>query len=100
MTRYLGALNWLLVGLAAATVILVVTDFVLARSNRALQAEVNERQQFIAESNRLARIRETLIKDIANAAVSSDDSKLRELLARQGISFSNLPAAAPAGASP
>jgi hypothetical protein len=96
MSRYLGVLNWLLVGLAATTLVLVASDFVLARANRSLQAEIGQREQFIAEGVRLGRVREALIKDIADAVVSSNDSRLRDLLARQGISIGS-PPAAPAG---
>jgi hypothetical protein len=97
--RSVGMLNWLLVSLAGAALVLVVVDFVLARANGSLQAEVARRQQFINESVRLGHIREALIRDIASAAVSSNDSKLREILTRQGITISP-PPAGPAGAPP
>jgi len=99
MMRYIGLLNWLLVGLAGTAMILVVVDFALARANGALQAEVNRRQQFIAESVRLSRVREALIHDIAAAAINGNDGRLREILTRQGITIATSPVA-PGGATP
>src|SRR6266446_3151934 len=92
-----GWLYRLLVALSGITVALVIVYIVLIQENRTVQAEVNQRQQFIND---------TLIRALAAAAVENNDDKLRELLAQNGISINPTtgapekqatPPAAPAG---
>jgi len=96
----------LLVALSGITLALVVAYIVLIQDNRSVQAEVNQRQQFINQSIQLGRINDTLIRALAAAAVENNDDKLRELLAQNGISITPTtgapekqatPPAAPAG---
>ena len=96
----------LLVALSGITLALVVAYIVLIQDNRTVQAEVNQRQQFINQSIQLGRINDTLIRALAAAAVEHNDDKLRELLAQNGIAINPTtgapekqatPAAAPAG---
>ena len=92
--------------LSGLTLVLVVAYICLVQDNRAVQAEVNRRQQFINQSIQLGRVDEALIR--ALAANAGKDDKLRELLAQNGISInattgapereSAPPAPAPAGA--
>src|SRR6266436_4770068 len=82
-----GWLYRLLAGLAGITLVLVVVYIVLVQENRSVQAEVNQRQQFINQSIQLGRINDALIRALAAAAVEHDDDKLRELLAQQGITI-------------
>ena len=101
-----GWLERLLVALSGITLILVVAYIVLVQDDHTMQAEVNQRQQFINQSIQLGRVDEALIK--ALAANAGKEDKLRELLARNGISInattgapereSAPPAPAPAGA--
>ena len=65
----------------------VVVYICLVQDNRAVQAEVNRRQQFINQSIQLGRINEVLIRALAAAAANSKDDKLRELLAQNGITI-------------
>jgi len=103
-----GWLERLLVALSGITLILVVAYIVLVQDDHTMQAEVNQRQQFINQSIQLGRVDEALIK--ALAANAGKDDKLRELLARNGISINATtgaperetappPAPAPAGAA-
>jgi hypothetical protein len=78
---------WGAVGLAGITVVLVVAYIILVQDNRSVQAEVNQRQQFINQSIKLGRISETLIRNLAAAAVNNKDEKLRDLLAQGGITI-------------
>ena len=96
----------LLVALSGITLALVVAYIVLIQDNRTVQAEVNQRQQFINQSIQLGRINDALIRALAAAAVEHNDDKLRELLAQNGISINPTtgapekqatPPAAPAG---
>jgi len=82
-----GWLYWVAVGLSAAAMALVVVYIILAQDNRAVQADVNRRQQFINQSIQFGRISEALVRALAAAAVSNKDDKLRELLADSGITI-------------
>jgi len=103
-----GWLERLLVALSGITLILVVAYIVLVQDDHTMQAEVNQRQQFINQSIQLGRVDEALIR--ALAANAGKDDKLRELLAQNGISINATtgaperetappPAPAPAGAA-
>jgi hypothetical protein len=103
-----GWLERLLVALSGITLILVVAYIVLVQDDHTMQAEVNQRQQFINQSIQLGRVDEALIR--ALAANAGKDDKLRELLAQNGISINAAtgaperetappPAPAPAGAA-
>jgi hypothetical protein len=98
-------LNRLLVALSWITLVLVVAYIVLVQENRSVQAEVNQRQQFINQSIQLGRINDALIRALATAAVDKNDDKLRELLAQNGITINPATGApekqaAPAAAAP
>jgi hypothetical protein len=82
-----GWLYRLLAGLAGITLVLVVVYVVLVQKNRSVQAEVNQRQQFINQGIQLGRINDALIRALAAAAVDNNDDKLRELLAQNGITI-------------
>jgi hypothetical protein len=85
-----GANSWLyrlLVALSGITLILVIAYIILSQNNRSVQAEVNQRQQFINQSIQLGRIADALIRALATAAVDNKDDKLRELLAQNGITI-------------
>jgi type II secretory pathway component PulM len=80
-----GWLERLLVAASGMTLILVVAYIVLVQDDHTMQAEVNQRQQFINQSIQLGRVDETLIRVLA--ANAGKDDKLRELLAQNGISI-------------
>ena len=95
----------LLVALSGITLALVVAYIVLIQDNRTVQAEVNQRQQFINQSIQLGRLNDALIRALAAAAVEHNDDKLRELLAQNGITINPTTGAperqaAPAAAAP
>ncbi len=98
-----AATYWISVGLGALTLGLVVVNFAVLSSNQSVQAEVNQRQQFINQSNQLSRVNDVLIRTIATAAVNAKDDKLRDLLAQQGVSLTFTPGGstpAPGSAAP
>jgi hypothetical protein len=95
-----GWLYWIIVGLSGLTFALVVTYIVLVQDNRSVQAEVNQRQQFINQSIQLGRVNEALIRALATTAVSSKDDKLRELLTQNGITINAAGDAVPAASKP
>ncbi len=85
--------------LSGITLVLVVVYLYLGQQNRAAQAEVNRRQQFINQSIEFNRIDNALIQAIAATAVSANDGKLRDLLSANGIKL-NPETGAPAGQAP
>ncbi len=95
-----GWLYWIIVGLSGLTLVLVVAYIVLVQENRSVQAEVNQRQQFINQSIQLGRVNEALIRALATAAVSNKDDRLRELLTQNGITINAAGEAVPAAGRP
>lgn len=89
---------WALVGMSAIALVLVVVNLILGQSIRSVQAEVNQRQQFINQSIRLNQINQELIRLIAQTAIKDNDSKLHDVLTRNGITV-NVSAPPPDGAA-
>jgi predicted Holliday junction resolvase-like endonuclease len=88
----------IILALSGITLILVIVYLLVSQQNRAVQAKINERQQFINQSIQFAHINETLVRIMATVAVSEKDDKLRDLLTQNGIKI-NPPAAAKAATS-
>jgi hypothetical protein len=82
-----GWLYRVLVALSGITLLLVVAYIVLNQDNRSIQAEINQRQQFINQSIQLGRVNDALIRALATTAFSDKDDKLRDLLAQNGITI-------------
>jgi hypothetical protein len=95
-----GWLYWIIVGLSGLTLVLVVTYIFLVQDNRSVQAEVNQRQQYINQSIQLGRVNEALIRALATAAVSNKDDRLRELLTQNGITINAAGEATPTTSRP
>jgi hypothetical protein len=95
-----GWLYWVTVGLSGLTLVLVVAYIILVQDNRSVQAEVNQRQQFINQRIQLGRINEALIRALAAAAVNNKDDKLRDLLAQSGITINAAGEASPSSSGP
>jgi hypothetical protein len=87
MSEGRGWLYWTLVALSGGALLLVLANSLLVESNRTVQAEVNQRQQFINQSIQISKIHETLVRSLAQAAVGRNDDKLRSLLAEAGITI-------------
>ena len=92
-----AALNTFLVVLAAVPMVAVIGDFVLARGNHSLRAEIDQRQHLINQGTQLANVNQALIRQIAVVAVKERDTKLRELLSQNGITINPTPAPLPDG---
>jgi hypothetical protein len=80
-------LYWVTVVVSVLTLVLIAAYIVLVQDNRAVQTDVNRRQQFINQSMQFGRINEALVRALAAAAVSNNDNKLRDLLADNGIAI-------------
>jgi hypothetical protein len=77
--------------LAGLTFLLVVVNIVLLLGNQSIQAEVNERQQFIAQSIQLESLSRQVIGVLANMAVKTNDEQLKKLLASSGVNLTPNP---------
>ena len=85
---------WLLTLPALAVVVLVSVNIALVNANRATQAEVTARAQYIQQSVQLEPLYREMIKALADLSVRNDDWELRDVLAKQGIKVSASPPAA------
>jgi hypothetical protein len=89
--------GWLFTTLGGVFLVLVLTNVYLFTSNRSLQLDVNNRQQFITQSVQLEQLNKEIIVALANLAVRDKDPALSELLTTHGITVSATPNA---GAAP
>ena len=83
--------------LAVVALVLVVANVLLAMGNQSVQADVNERQQFIAQSIQLEQLNRQVVTVLANMAMKSNDEQLKNLLAASGVALGQSPE--PAGGS-
>lgn len=90
-------LKWqfnLLTALGTAALLLVLMNAVMFTQNRAVQAALNQRQQFIQQTVPLEGLYRDIVKALAEMAVKGGDRQVLEMLAGQGISVTvNGPAA-------
>jgi type VI protein secretion system component VasK len=85
----------ILTALAAIALLLAVANMVLFSQNRAAQAEVTQRAQFIQQSAQLETLYREMVKALGELTVRNSDTQLRDMLAKQGITV-NIPPPAPA----
>ena len=89
---------WLLTALGGLALILVLICTGLFFDNRATQAEVSARQQYINQTVQLGRLNTQVAQFLANLAVQNDDARIRDLLAANGITINETPVDTPAPA--
>jgi hypothetical protein len=74
----------------------VLANIGLSLSNRAAQAEVNQRQQFVQQSVQLEGLYREIVRALAELAARNSDNDVRAMLQRHGVSYSvNAPSQAP-----
>ena len=95
MTRTLQ--RRILLGLALPFAAIVAANVSMVALNRATQAEIGERAQFIQQSVALERLNQEIIRALAELAVRNQDKDVTALLNANGVTFT---ASAPAPASP
>jgi predicted Holliday junction resolvase-like endonuclease len=78
--------------LAVLSFILVAVNIMLALGNQSLQAEVTERQQFIAQSMQRGQLARQVVAALANMAMKSNDEQLKKLLVSSGVTLGPEPA--------
>jgi len=80
--------------LAAIGLLLALANMILFSQNRAVQTEVAQRAQFIQQTAQLEPLYRELVKALGELTVRNNDTELRDMLAKQGITV-NLPAPPP-----
>jgi hypothetical protein len=78
--------------------VLVLVDILMSLGNQSLRAEVNQRQQFLAQSMQLEGLHREIITVLATVALKTNNDQLKSLLASQGINFGQ-PPPPPAGSA-
>jgi hypothetical protein len=90
----------LLAGLGALALLLVLANGLLFMQNRATQARLNQRQQFVQQTVPLEGLYNDIVKTLAQRAVRGNDRQVLNMLASQGLTVTvNNPAATSADAA-
>jgi len=76
-----------LTGLAVLVLLLVLVNILISLGNQSLRMEVNERQQFLAQSMQLEGLHREIITVLATVALKTNNDPLKSLLASQGINL-------------
>jgi hypothetical protein len=77
--------------LAAICVLLAIANMILFSQNRVGQSEVTQRAQYIQQSAQLEPLYREMVKALGELTVRNNDTQLRDMLAKQGITV-NMPA--------
>ena len=80
-----------LTGLAVLVLLLVLVNILISLGNQSLRMEVNERQQFLAQSMQLEGLHREIITVLATVALKTNNDQLKSLLASQGINLGQPP---------
>ncbi|HEX9143273.1 MAG TPA: hypothetical protein VGA09_03305 [Candidatus Binatia bacterium] len=78
--------------LAVVALVLVVVNIMLTLGNQSVQAEVSERQQYIAQSIQLEQLNRQVVTALASMAMKSNDEQLKNLLVSSGVPMGSEPA--------
>lgn len=78
---------WLRDSLGVLALMLAVLNIAGAQRNRALQAEVTAGQAVQERGQTFANVNNSLIQLLAKSAAEKNDGALRDLLARNGVTF-------------
>lgn len=84
---------WILTALAAIALLLAIVNMVVFSQNRAAQAEVSGRSQYIQQAAQLEPLYREMVKALADLAVRNNDAELRDMLTKQGITLTASPPA-------
>jgi hypothetical protein len=75
------------IALAGLTMVLVVLNILFSLGNQSIQADVNERQQIIAQAIQMEQLNRQVVAVLANMAMKSNDEQLKSLLSQSGFGF-------------
>lgn len=82
---------WMLSLLAGLAILLWVASLVLGSGIQELQRQANENQLLLNEGDRINQLNSQLAQALATAAVQTNDTGIRALLAENGITFTFTP---------
>lgn len=88
------ALYWGMTVLGGISIVLVGVNAVLFTANQRVQAEVNQRQQYIAQTAQLNRFYEPMLHMLGEVEANTHDDQVRTMLLRHGL-IKPSPAVAP-----
>ena len=91
---------WIVTALALVGLLLSIANMILFSQNRAAQAEVTGRAQYIQQAAQLEPLYRELVKALGELAIRNNDTELRDMLAKQGITLPTSAPAAPAAPAP
>ncbi len=93
---------WSAVALGVVAIVLAITNAALFNGNRASQADINGRAQFIQQSVQLEGLYNEMVRALAELSARNNDDQLKALLQSVGITFSvnGAPAAQGSSANP
>jgi hypothetical protein len=81
--------------LGALALVLAVLTVVQSGRNRSLQKQLGDGQAKLTKAQAIANLDNSLIQLMAKAASDKNDGAIRDLLARNGVTFKSAPAPAP-----
>ena len=81
----------LLTALALVCVILVCLNGALFYMNRASKIKLNERAQYIQQSQSIRALYQDIVRSLANLSVEKKDDQIKSLLAQEGFTINPAP---------
>lgn len=94
---------WITTAIGACCLAVLAGNMVLSYGNKSAQADIAVRQQYVQQSVQLEGLYREIIRALAELGARNNDSDVRAMLQRHGISYSvNAPGAQaqPAAAAP
>ena len=88
----------LLAALGALALLLAIANATLFTTNRSVQTELAQRQQFVQQTGPLEGLYRDIVKALAEMAVKGNDKQVLDMLAAQGLNTPEAPAPVPAAA--
>jgi len=77
--------------LAVLVLVLVLVNILLSLGNQSVRAEVNERQQVLAQGMQLEGLHREIVTVLATVALKTNNDQLKSLLGSQGINLGQPP---------
>ncbi len=78
---------WSVTALAALSLLVMATGQALHSLNQGLQADIGVRQQYVQQSLQLETLYREIIRALAELGARHNDSQVKEMLGKHGISY-------------
>jgi hypothetical protein len=89
---------WTVTTLAATSLLVMAAGQTLHVLNQGLQGDIGVRQQYVQQSLQLETLYREIIRALAELGARNNDSQVREMLGKHGITYTANGAATPAAA--